>query len=414
MRSAADATVDILDRTTVELVGIKRAFEVSPHVDRRRFLHAGPPLSIEEVPGPMRGALIGALIFEGEARTEREARKIIAAGEIELSPCHEAGGVGAMAGIVTPNMPVVVVKASSSVTAFSPLNEGLGQALRFGSYDEATLDRLVWLRDIFGPLLDSAIQSGSPIEITEVQAEGLRRGDECHNRNVASSAVLLLRLAADVIKNAKRSQDAADVMTFVLGNRHFFLPFSMAACKAIAQSAAGIRHSPVVTAICANGERLGIRVSGCGDRWFTTASPIGSPRLFEGYTLEDAQPTMGDSFITECLGLGAFSLSAAPAIASFIGGSPSGSAARVAGLRTICHGTSTRFLLPYEDFAGAPIGIDVGRIAATGRPPLANNGLAHREPGRGQVGAGLTELPLEPFLEALDVLREGMRTDPRR
>jgi hypothetical protein len=56
--------------------------------------------------------------------------------------------------------------------------------------------------------------------------------------------------------------------------------------------------------------------------------------------------------------------------------------------------------------------IDVQRVADTRIAPAANNGLAHRLPGVGQVGAGLTRLPLEPFTAAAEALRAGSRREP--
>jgi hypothetical protein len=352
------------------------------------------------MPGPMRAALLGALVFEGEAADLDHAARIVDAEEVEISSCHDAGGVGAMAGIVGASMPVVVVKTGEGGVAFSPLNEGLGRALRFGSNQPDILDRLRWMRDVMAPLLDCAVETAPEINLSELQAEGLRRGDECHNRNVASTTALLLRLAPALARIPGRSEDVAELLERVAANPHFFLPFSMAAAKAVADSAHGVAGSPVVTAMAANGRRFGIRVSGLGQEWFCAASPVGTPRLFEGYTMADVQPTMGDSFITETVGLGAFALTAAPAISSFIGGDAVSRRELVESMRQISQGESSRFLVPEDDFRGTPLGIDVTEVARTGVPPAVNNGLAHREPGRGQVGAGLTRLPIEPFLEA--------------
>ncbi len=398
---AVARTLAEFDGTTVKLVGLRYAGDVTSVVGKRRFLHAGPPpIDLGDLPGPIRGALIGALMFEGEATTPEEAAAILDAGEVEVAPCHEAAAVGAMAGIVRPRMPVIVAESDDGSIAFSPINEGLGRALRFGSNDPDTLGRLAWLRDSVAPLVDRAIGRAGEIDITELQAEGLRRGDECHNRNVASSAALLIRLTPDIIRAGRKGEDPASVIEWASSNPHFFLPYSMAAAKSIADRGHGIPNSPIVTAICGNGQHVGIRVSGLGDRWFRAPAPLGDPVLFPGYTIADAQPTMGDSFITETVGLGAFSMSASPAITSFVGGDPSKVQDYVGEMREICEGSSSRFLLPYEGFRGSPIGINVDRVAETGIAPLVNNGLAHREPGKGQVGAGLKRLAVEPFVEA--------------
>ena len=393
------AALGALDETRVRAVGVRPAGEVTGAVGERRYLHAGPPLAAEGVVGPLRGALIGALMLEGEADSPETAARILDRGDLELASCHDNGAVGAMAGVVTPSIPVVVMETGGGSRAFSPLNEGLGKALRFGSYDPKTLDRLRWLGAVAGPALDAALGAVEGLDMVDLWAEGLRRGDECHNRNVASSAAVLARLAPAIVAAADR-QDAVDVLSYIAANPHFFLAFSIAAGKAVSDVVHQSGDSGVVTAMSSNGASLGIRVSGAGDRWFLTDSLIGEPKLFEGYTPADASPVLGDSFIAETVGLGAFALSASPAIASFVGGDPLTASERVEELRGICRGTSSRFLIPAEGFRGTPIGIDVHKVVATGVTPLANAGLAHREAGRGQVGACLLRLPPAPFAEA--------------
>ena len=396
---AAGAAVVALDSTGVTAIGVRPARQVTGAVGERRYLHAGPPLGAAPVVGPLRGALIGALMLEGEAGSPGDAARILDAGDLELASCHDNGGVGAMAGVVTPSMPVVVMETDGGSRAFSPLNEGLGKALRFGSYDPATLDRLRWMGAVAGPVLDAALGVAGGLDMVELWAEGLRRGDECHNRNVASSAAVLARLAPAIVAAADR-RDAVDVLSYMAANPHFFLALSIAAAKAVADVVHRSGDPGVVTAMSSNGASLGIRASGAGDRWFLTEAPRGEPKLFEGYEPADASPVLGDSFIAETVGLGAFALSASPAIVSFVGGDPLTTSETVEELRGICRAGSSRLLIPAEGFRGTPIGIDVHRVAATGIAPLANAGLAHREPGRGQVGACLLRLPVAPFAEA--------------
>ena len=400
---AAGAAIEVLDATRVTAIGVRPAGEVTEAVGERRYLHAGPPLGPAPIVGPLRGALIGALMLEGEADSSEAAARILDGGGLALASCHDNGGVGAMAGVVTPSIPVVVMETDRGSRAFSPLNEGLGRALRFGSYDPETLKRLHWMSAVAGPVLDAAIGAAGGLDMVELWAEGLRRGDECHNRNVASSAAVLVRLAPVIVAEADR-RDAVDVLSYMGANPHFFLAFSIAAAKAVTDAVHRAADPGVVTAMSSNGVSLGIRVSGAGGRWFLTDSLIGEPKLFEGYVPADASPVLGDSFIAETVGLGAFALSASPSIVSFVGGDPLTASDTVEELRGICRGTSSRFLIPSEGFRGTPIGIDVHKVATTGIAPLANAGLAHREPGRGQVGACLLRLPLEPFVEAAAVL----------
>jgi hypothetical protein len=350
----------------------------------------------------MRGAIIGGLLFEGEARHVSEAEGIIDSGEIELVPCHHAGALGAMAGIVTPNMPVVVARTEKHAT-FSPLNEGTDGAVRYGSYDEKSIQRLRWMSTDMAGVLDDAIGSSEPVDLVEVVAEGLRRGDECHNRLIATTAILIARFAPALIRT-KNSEAAEKTARMMAGNGHFALPFAITAAKALALAAADIARSPIVTAMAANGREFGIRVSGTGDRWFVAPSPIGEPKLIPGAAIEDVTPTMGDSMIAETVGFGAFAMTAAPAIMSFVGGTAAYARQLVEEMRGITAGESTRFLIPAEEHRGTPIGIDVHRVRQSGVAPVINNGLAHRIPGRGRIGAGITRVPIEPFIAASKAL----------
>jgi hypothetical protein len=398
--TAAQMATQRLDETRTFLEGVRPAAEVIQGVSANRYLHAGPPLGTDTLPAPMRGALSAVLVFEGRCASVDEAERLIDSGAIELGSTHDSDAVGAVAGIISPSMPVVVMDSDTGHRAFSPLNEGLGKVIRFGATDTVAIERLRWIRDVLAPTLNDAVQAMETIEVTAVQAEGLRRGDECHNRNVASSAVLVTKLAASICEVAKTSTVAASVLRACIENPHFFLPFSMASAKAVALSAHGIGGSPIVTAMASNGRRFGIRVSGCADTWFTAPAPVGNPKLFAGFELADAHPAMGDSFITECIGLGACAINAAPAISSFLGTTPDEGRQVVEEMAHRTTARSTRFLVPGDAYAGTPIGIDVSRVARQGSGPFANNGVAHRKAGRGQVGAALTQLPVEPFLEA--------------
>lgn len=400
---SGDAGLQALLEAPARAVGVRRAGEVVDAVGPRSFLHAGPPLEGEPVVGPMRGAILGALVLEGEADDLERAAALLDGGGVELRSCHEAGGVGAMAGIVSPSIPVLEVEGADGRRSFAPINEGLGQALRFGAADDAVLDRLRWLGTTFAPVLDAALRAVDGVDVVALQAEGLRRGDEAHNRNVASTASLIVRLAPAIVRGAPSADLAATVLEFLAGNPHSFLSFSMAAGKAIGDAAERAGSPGLVTAISANGRRMGLRVSGI-DGWVTAPAPLGDPQLFDGFTREDACPMMGDSFMTETVGLGAFALTAAPAISSFVGGTHAEAEQLVAAMRRICRGTSPRYRLAHDGFTGTPVGIDVRLVAESGIAPVVNNGFAHRDPGVGQVGAGLTRLPLEPFVRASDAL----------
>ena len=191
-------------------------------------------------------------------------------------------------------------------------------------------------------------------------------------------------------------------LDFIGGNDQFFLNIAMAMGKSIADPAIGIAHSTVVTTMSRNGTDFGIRVAGLGERWFT--APVEMPRglYFPGYGAADANPDIGDSAILEAVGLGAFSMAAAPAVAGFVGAGGFGDAVGYTrAMGEIALARHARWTIPALEFAGAPLGIDVRRVVETGIAPAINTGIAHRRAGVGQVGAGISRAPLACFEQAL-------------
>src|SRR5262245_15878427 len=318
------------------LVDVRPAGEVVPGLAERAILHAGPPIEWSRMCGPVRGAITGAILHEGWAADPEAAAALAGSGHIHFAPCHHHGAVGPMAGILSPSMPVVVVEnASTGNRAFATLNEGLGRVLRFGAYGDEVLARLRWIGDTLAPALRAALRAG-PIDLEPLIAQALQMGDECHNRNVAATSIFV-RTLAPALARAVDGPTAATVFEFMLGNNHFFLNLSMAACKAALDSAHGVEGSTLVTAMARNGVEFGIRCSGTGESWFTAPSPIVDGLYFAGYGAADANPDLGDSAITETAGIGAFAMAGAPAIVRFVGGrrpTPSATPGRCTGSRS--------------------------------------------------------------------------------
>jgi hypothetical protein len=383
------------------LVDVKPAREAIPALAGRAILHAGPPIEWARMCGPVRGAVIGAILFEGWAPSADAARALVESGAIAFAPCHEHGAVGPMAGIVSPSMPVVVVEnAAGGNRAFATLNEGLGRALRFGAYDTPVLDRLRWMAATLGPALARGLTQNGPVDLKRITAQALQMGDECHNRNVAATA-LFSRALAPALTRAVDGPTATAVLDFLLGNDHFFLNLSMAASKAALDAAHDVAASTVVTAMSRNGVDFGIRVSGTGARWFTAPAPVIDGLYFPGYGPPDANPDLGDSAITETAGIGGFAMGGAPAIVRFVGGTPADAVEYTRAMYGITLARNSEYAMPALGFVGTPTGIDVRRVVESGVAPVINTGIAHREPGIGQIGAGIARAPLEPFVAAL-------------
>jgi Protein of unknown function (DUF1116) len=369
------------------------------------FYHAGPPLAWERASGPMRGALIGGMLFEGLADSPAEAERKLAAGEVVLDSCHHHRAVGPMAGVLSPSMWVFEVHdTTGGGTAYCSLNEGLGKVLRYGAYGPEVIGRLRWMSAVLGPVLQQAVRRHGPMDVRALIAQMLQMGDEGHNRNRAGSALFLRDILPDLVRADAPSGDVADVAGFIGGNEHFFLNIGMPACKVAADAARGIPGATVVVAMARNGTDFGIQVAGTGDAWFTGPAQLPEGLYLAGYGPEDANPDIGDSAITETAGIGGFAMAAAPAIVKFVGGEVADALAATQAMYEITLAEHPAYQVPVLGFRGTPVGIDVTRVARTAILPQINTGMAGREAGTGQVGAGLVKPPAGIFAAALAAL----------
>jgi hypothetical protein len=384
------------------LEDVARAGDVIPKLGERMILHSGPPIDWQNVCGPVYGAIIGAIIYEGWAGDQQAAVELLRSGEVTIDPCHHHASVGPMAGITSPSMPVWVVRnADNDKRSFANLNEGLGKVLRFGANSPEVIDRLGWMRDTLAPVLSVALAGSDGLDIKTIMAQALYMGDEVHNRNAAATGLLLKQLTPMALRSGLAVDDIAAAMEFIAGNDHFFLNVSMAACKAMLDAAHGVADSTMVTAMARNGVEFGIRVSGCGDTWFTTPAPVVDGLYFPSYSIADAAPDLGDSAITETAGLGGFAMAASPAIVQFVGGTPADAVARSREMQPITIGRNNALTIPALDFGGTAAGIDIRKVADTGILPIINTGIAHKDAGVGQIGAGITRAPMACFTKAI-------------
>lgn len=382
------------------------ARQVIPGMRDGLLLHAGPPIEWARMSGPLRGAVIGALLFEGAARDERQAQAMAASGEVEYAPCHHLGAVGPMAGVISASMAVYVVEnVTHGNLAFSNLNEGYGKVLRYGAYSDEVLQRLRWMNSEMAPALADALAAGEPLDLRALIAEALHMGDEGHNRNKAGSLLFLKLLAARLAPHPAR----AECLQFLGDNALSVLNPVMAACKAMADAGHGIEGSTLVTTMARNGTDFGIRVSGLGEAWFTAPAEVPEGLYFPGFQAGDANPDIGDSAITETAGIGGFAMAGAPAIVTFVGGTPRDALNATLEMYEITAGEHRHFSIPALDFRGTPTGIDIRKVVRLGVAPRINTGIAHRRAGIGQVGAGLVRPPMAIFQDALRAYAQRYR-----
>jgi hypothetical protein len=370
------------------------------------FLHAGPPITWDRASGPLRGALMGGAALEGLVGAPEDAVPLFEQGShVTLEPCHHRRTVGPMAGVVTPSMWMFVLEdPATGARTHCTLNEGLGKVLRYGAYSTDVLDRLRWMSDVLGPLLQRAVRSGEPVDVTAILTQMLQMGDEAHNRNRAGTLMLLRDLGPGMVTSGADPADVAEAMRFVGGNDHFFLNLAMPACKLALDAARNVPGSTMVVAMSRNGTDFGIQVAGTGDEWFTGPAQVAEGLYLGDFGPDDANPDIGDSAITETAGLGGFAMATAPAIVRFVGGSVPDALATTRRMREITLGENPRWTVPILEFTGVPSGIDVTAVCRTGILPQINTGMAGREAGVGQVGAGLVTPPADIFPKALSAL----------
>ena len=387
-------------------VDIGPARKLIPGMKDKMLLHAGPPIEWMRMSGPMKGAVIGGIIYEGWANSQNEAEKLATSGEITFEPNHHHNAVGPMAGIISPNMPVYVVQDRKYESrTYSNLNEGIGKVLRYGAFSSEVIQRLAWMRDTLAPTLSETIEeikkTKKGVAMIPIITQALTMGDDCHNRYNAATSLFLKEITPFMMQAGLEKGKMIESFNFMAQNNFTLLNLGMASGKAISLAAHNIKYSTIVTVLTRNGTDAAIWVSGLGNKWFVAPAPVPKGVWFPGFTEKDANPDLGDSAITETAGYGGFAMAAAPGIVSWVGGSVAYAVENTQKMYEITYAKNRNFIIPFLDFQGTPTGIDIRKVVRTGITPTINTGIAHKEAGIGQVGAGIVSFPLEIFKQAL-------------
>lgn len=392
-----------IDSGNPEWTGMVYAKDVLPDMDRYTIGHAGPPLAWEDMCGPMKGAVVGAIRYEGLAETEEQAIALVESGKIKFRPNHNVACVGPMTGMITWSMPLFeVTNKTYGNVAYCTINEGLGKVMRFGANDDSVLARLKWLETVLAPALQKAVEAHGPFNMKVLMSKALAMGDEMHQRNIAGSSLFVREVMPTLTRVVDDRDQLAEITDFITGNDQFFLNLVMASCKAVCDTVKNIPYCTIVTAMSRNGTNFGIKVSALGDEWFQAPVLMPEGLFFPGYGPEDANPDMGDSAITETYGIGGFAMGSAPAVVRFVGADSVQAAVNYTNdMYEITQGKNTQLTMPNLDFQGTPTGIDIRKVVETGITPVINTGMAHKKPGVGQVGAGIVRAPMDCFTQAL-------------
>ncbi|MGG5324772.1 hypothetical protein IGJ83_000288 [Enterococcus pernyi] len=390
------------------LVDVVPAKTVIPELNdpkQKTLLHAGPPITWEAMTGPMRGACLGAALFERWAENEEEALALFEANKVRFIPCHHVQAVGPMGGITSGDMPVFIVEnRKEGNQAFCILNEGIGKVLRFGAYSQEVVDRLDWIKEVLGPTIHQALAfTEEGLNLNVLIARSITMGDEFHQRNIAASLNFLKEIAPLIIQTEIPEEQKYDVIKFLADTDQFFLNIMMATGKAIVDGARQGTKGTIVTTMTRNGVDFGVRIAETGDTWHL--APVNTPKglYFTGFNEEDGNPDIGDSAITETVGVGGMAMVAAPGVTRFVGaGGFEDALATSNEMAKICEGHNPTFSIPTWDFQGTCLGIDIRKVVETAITPVINTGIAHKNAGVGQIGAGTVRAPLACFEQALE------------
>ncbi|RDH77246.1 DUF1116 domain-containing protein [Mycolicibacterium moriokaense] len=397
IEQANSETIKRMKQANPVLVGIGKAREHVPGMRENLILHAGPPITWNKASGPLKGAVIAGMLFEGLAHSVEEAVHKCNEGEVDLEPCHDHDAVGPMAGIITNSMSVYIVEdQTSGRRTYANISDDLGDyrcaSIRFGVYEKPAIDHLHWIESTLAPILNQAIAEAEYIDFLPIIGKSLLMGDDCHVTMNAATPLFLRQLMPGLIKACSDQETLKRVTNLIYCDDLFALNPVMATCKSIASAGANVENSSIVTVMARNGTEFGIKVSGLGDKWFTGLAEIGRGYLLPGISPSDVNRDMGDSAITETLGLGGTARS--------ISGSAKNATRLTLQSYGITQAESDVFRVPALDGRGAPMGFDILKIVEKDLRPAINSGLAQRHINRPAAGVGFLAAPMEAFVNA--------------
>jgi Protein of unknown function (DUF1116) len=390
------------------ITGITTVAAVAPELPGRTLLHCGPAVTYADAPDPLRRSMQAAAVAEGWAASPADADGLLGRAEIGLTPANAHRVVVPMATALGPTASLYVAE-NEAAAAFAPISQGPGEVAWFGCATEASIARLIFLRDVAAPVIGAVLGRSGPLDVLAIAAQAVAMGDDVHVRTQAATNLLIRDWLPHLTEIG--GQQATAFARFLAANHLFFLTMAMAAVRSLTEWAAGVPGSSIVTGMSRNGTTFGVRLAGTG-RWFTTAAPeVGHALYHPGRGPGDGARDIGDSAVLELSGLGAAAAAGSPAVAQLLGGSMRAAAALTQRLGAVCAGRSSRFKIPVLGNVGTPLGVDVRKVVELGSTPAVTTGILHRSAGTGQVGAGVAEAPLACFTEALADLDRRLAAD---
>lgn len=389
-----------LDESSPLLTAVTTVGRAVPGLPDRTLLHCGPALDYAQAPDPLRRSMRAAVVAEGWAGHLEQADALLAGREVGLAPANEHGVVVPMATALGASAPLYVLEnQAGGTTGYAPVSQGPGEVAWFGVASEASVARLVFLRDVAAPVIGRILERTGPLDVLSLAAQAVAMGDDVHVRTQAATNLLIRAWLPPLTELG--GPDGVAFARFLAANHLFFLTLAMAAARSATEWAAQVRDASIVTTMARNGTTFGIRLAGA-DRWFVCEAPaVGHALYYAGQGPQTSARDIGDSAVLELSGLGAAAAAGSPAVAQLLGGDLAAAAELTGRLAAVCAGRSTRFKIPVLENAGTPLGVDVRKVVELGITPAVTTGILHVSAGTGQVGAGVAEAPLDCFAEAL-------------
>ena len=395
------------------LVDIKPAIKAIPGFKADLITHAGPPVAWERMCKPQKLAVMNAIRYEGLADTLDEAERKVRMGEVIVEPNHNYNNVSGMCGVTSANMPVFIVE--DRVHGNRAFDWQQTDMTSFGQSYEEGAKEIEFVQGTLAPVMAAAIRVGGGLDVKQLLAQGLQMGDELHGIFDATRGAFLNWILPHLLRTDFPKETLAQVGDYfsTYSGRWYCGNMMMGACKVMMDAARGIRFSTVVTAMARNGVEFGVKVSGLGDRWFL--GPAGEIKgfMFPGFRPEESTLDIGDSAISESRGLGGTALPASPSQARLLGENFQSALDHTRAMREVSTAEDPLFRIPYMDFMGVPVGIDIRKVVQSGTVPKIDTGMAHREGGHGIIGTGISEAPMIAFRRALVAFGEEYASETK-
>lgn len=400
--------LDIMTKARLVWTDVKPAIEAVPGMERNLILIPGPPIEPEDLPIPLKTSVCGAAVHDGLAANVEEAWEMVLKREIRIAPSQDYNCGNAASSVMSSTMPVFVVEdKTSGGTGYCVPHPGSNpRVLRWGIYGDDVEENLSFIRGDYAAVLGEAVRKSGGIDLIRILSRTAGMGDENHNRQPAASMALALELVPWLLDVDHPARDR--VIKEIAANDRFFLHVMMAGVEAVMQSCKKVPYSTVMVGMGGNGIEFGIQTAATGNKWYTCEAPKITGTFLKPTTTEnDLLGYLGDSCVTEVWGLGGMSAIAGPSYLRMTGGTFADAQERTEKARQVSLGEHTFAPVPWDDYRGFPVGVDVRKVVGKNILPISHGGSALKTGG--QAGAGAAELPMACFREAVIGIAEEVR-----